>query len=419
MPTAGKKRFVNFAIVIWVCALALICSFVVLRKRSAFRTTPGMWMSEQYKIRVLLFNNIRGCAIACRGVLRVADANRQVSVTFGPQAGDIEVTMFHGRISVGQHIFGTAVRVMSDEPFVISVSGRLYRGNLVIIAEPDGQSVDVINVVPIEAYLAGVVGAEMPSYWEPEALKAQAVASRTYCLYHKRRYGPGREWDVRRTQASQVYKGLAAETATVWNAVNQTCGQVLVCGHSDGSEGIFPTYFASICGGHTEDSVKVFGDDYSALKGVECRYCRKTARADFFDYSAVEFDASEVSRRLVEHYPTLERLGSIEDIRPTQSSVYEDFERITKVLLVGSTGKSQELEAENLRLTIDSTGNKIKSTACKIARVKNKFRFSDGRGYGHGVGMCQHGAEGLAREGAGYARILGFYYPTTKIRRLY
>ena len=84
---------------------------------------------------------------------------------------------------------------MPDKPFIFTVNQRSYRGNLVFVLNEDGSSFDVVNVVPLEAYLAGVIGAEMPNYWEPEALKAQTIAARTYCLYIKRRFGPRRSWD--------------------------------------------------------------------------------------------------------------------------------------------------------------------------------------------------------------------------------
>jgi len=286
-----------------------------------------------------------------------------------------------------------------------------------LIVGADGRSFDVINVVPLEAYLCGVVGAEMPSYWEPEALKAQAIASRTYSLFIKRRFGSGRGWDVRKTQSHQVYGGVSAESVTVRAAVNETAGLVLTCRGADGQEGIFPTYFSSTCGGHTQNSKDVFGDSYSALVGVQCPYCRDVAKMSFYFWPMAEFEGGDVSARLINRYPKLAGLKVIEAIEPFKVSKYGKFGRITSVRLIGKDGKSGYLRGEDLRLTVDPSGTKIRSSACEILKLGDKFRFYAGRGYGHGVGMCQCGAEGMARRGKSCEEILSYYYPGSKIMR--
>ena len=304
------------------------------------------------------------------------------------------------------------------DPGVLEVNGREYRGRLRLIVDPNGESFDVVNDVGLEAYLAGVVGAEMPDYWEPEALKAQAIAARTYCLYMKGRFGGGRSWDVSRTQAHQVYRGVAAESSQIWQAVNQTRGQVLNCKQADGSEGIFPAYYSSTCGGHTEDSENVFGDSFEPLAGTDCPFCKDVARPKFFFWPTVLFNKAEVTEKLQRRYPNLKELGMITDISVVGQSDYGDFRRLTKVRLSGSNGKSDFLRAEDLRLTVDPTGRRLKSTICEIGASRNKWAFRLGRGYGHGVGMCQCGAQAMARQGKKAEQILSYYYPGSRIVRL-
>jgi len=136
----------------------------------------------------------------------------------------------------------------------------------------DGMTFNVINTVPLEPYLAGVVGAEMHSYWEGAALCAQAIAARTYCLYIKERFAsivPG----TCENQAHQAYRGIKGESLQVWSAINSTYGQVLKWGVSEDTEDIFPSYYSAICGGHTENSQNIFGGDYyEPLGGVRCPY---------------------------------------------------------------------------------------------------------------------------------------------------
>ncbi len=87
--------------------------------------------------------------------------------------------------------------------------------------------------------------------------------------------------------------------------------------------------------------------------------------------------------------------------------------------LVGHGGMGYVYRAEDLRLTIDSSGRKIKSNSYKIVKDRGYYVFSSGRGFGHSVGMCQYGAEGMARKGKDYRKILAFYYPGSNIRSVY
>ncbi len=288
-----------------------------------------------------------------------------------------------------------------------------------LIANPDGKSFDAINLVPPEPYLAGVVGAEMPDYWEAEALKAQAIAARTYCFYIKKRFGVNRTWDVKQTAANQVYRGLSAESARIWKAVNQTKGQVLTCRQADGTQEIFPSYYSSTCGGHTENSMNVFGDSFEPLIGVPCPFCENVAKPKFFFWPMIRFDKTEVEDKLFRKYPTLKELGKITNISPADQSDYGKISRLTKIEIVGSSGKRDFLKAEDFRLTVDPTGRKLKSSICQIVNWDNHWAFLSGRGWGHGVGMCQYGAEGMAREGKDVEQILLYYYPASRMKSIY
>lgn len=416
LPITGKSTFRHTAVAVWLLAV-FIFLWVGCEKRELIEPTSGMDISERLWIRVLLFENIRVCALAAPAGFSAVDAATWSRTNFGKKDGAVEVGVSAGRIIVAGKLFGREVVIRPGRPFVVSVNGERYRGNLKLIARSDGRSFDVINMLPVEAYLAGVVGGEMPSYWEPEALKAQAIASRTYGLFIKRSFGTGRKWDVRKTQANQVYGGVSAESATVWAAVNETAGLVLTCKGADGQEGIFPTYFSSTCGGHTQSSKDVFGDSYSVLGGVECPYCQNVAKMSFYFWPMAEFGTDEVSEKLIKRYPKLEGLKEIEAIEPFKISEYGNFGRITSARLIGREGKSGYLRGEDLRLTVDPSGTKIRSAACRILKVGDKFRFYAGRGYGHGVGMCQCGTEGMARRGKRADQILSYYYPGSKIMR--
>ena len=129
----------------------------------------------------------------------------------------------------------------------------------------------------------------------------------------------------------------------------------------------------------------------------------------------IQFDKADVITKLLNKYPTLERLGDITSIRVADQTDHGDYSRLTKIQLLGSTGKSDVVRAEDLRLTIDPTGRKLRSTICQIMELDGKWAFLSGRGWGHGVGMCQYGAEGMARQGKTTEQILAHYYPGSKI----
>jgi SpoIID/LytB domain protein len=104
---------------------------------------------------------------------------------------------------------------------------------------------------------------------------------------------------------------------------------------------------------------------------------------------------------------------------PAVKSEYDAFSRVTSVRLVGSTGQTDIVRGEDLRLAIDRTGSRIRSAAFKIVDRGDKWAFVSGRGYGHAVGMCQCGAQGMARQGNSARQILSYYYTGARIKRLY
>jgi len=402
----------------WVLLLFFVLVFVSLfsgcEKRKLIETTAGMDSAEELWIRVLLFDNIRECTVASTSGFNVIDRSSNSASKF-TSLDPVKIRLENGRIRIGEKLFSESLTINPKDPYVVDVNGKLYRGNLKVIANKN--SFDVINSVPVDAYLNGVVGAEMPNYWEPDALRTQAIAARTYALYYKKRFGVKRSWDVSTTQATQVYKGVAVESATVKDAVRKTKGKVLKTKLPDGTKGIFPTYYSSTCGGHTENSANVYGGDtYKPLSGVKCPHCKRVAKTSFYYWPMVEFDFEAVSKKLIKRYSSLKKLEKIVNITPSKVS---DYGRINSCKLTGSNGKTDFLRGEDLRLTLDPKSKNVRSTLCKIMVINNKLRFYAGKGFGHGVGMCQCGAQRLARKGKSFKQILQYYYPGSSIEKIY
>jgi stage II sporulation protein D len=405
--------------------------------RITIRPTPQMNIESRFWVRVLLLNDATECTIEVPSAFRIAPADPgpgtpEGELTMELLAEPTRIGLVDGQLMLGPTpLAGKEVVLSPEPPYIFGLNGQKYRGKLKLIANRDGRSFDAINLVPLEPYLAGVVGEEMPNYWEPQALRAQAITARTYCLFSKNRFGANRSYDVSRTQSSQVYGGLGAESAQVWDAVNSTRGQVLIAPErieskspvparpTCGIPGLFPAYYSSSCGGHTSSSEEVFGDSFGPLKGVPCPYCKDVAKPGLFYWPMAQFDRETVTKQLFERYPKLEPLGQIVDLAAIEESCYGPYSRLRRIRLTGMTGKTDTLRAEDLRLALDPTGRKIKSAICRIVPWGNGWAFIAGRGWGHGVGLCQCGAEGMARLGSDAQSILQYYYPGAEIVSAY
>jgi stage II sporulation protein D len=373
---------------------------------------------EKFWVRVLLLNDTVSCILQSQKPFYLTEPGAKVSKS--QLAGGKEIYTIraeNGRFIIAGISFADSELVIrTDKPHVLTINGSDYRGKLKLILNSNGQTFDVINMLPLEAYLLGVTGAEMPDYWEPEALKAQAIAARTYCLHIKNSFGIHRNWDVKRTAANQVYKGLSAESSVIWEVVKETEGDILT---SSQTGQLIPAYYSSVCGGHTEDSTNVFGHEREAIRGVPCPYCKNIVKPSIYFWSAGGFDEKIVSKKLLDRYPSLAKLGEIINIVSIKPSEYDDFTRPTYLKLIGSTGQSDTVRAEDFRLAIDPTGLLIKSTTFDLKKKSGKWTFINGRGFGHSVGMCQSGAQSMAREGKATEEILMHYYPDSTIRNIY
>jgi stage II sporulation protein D len=406
-----------------------------------------MGIEDRFWVRVLLFSNKAECTIEIPSAFRIVSTESRGDTSAGgttrePLPSPTRISLTAGRLLLDTELLAGKEVVFSPEtPSIFGLDKEQFRGRLKLIVNRDGRSFEAINLVPLEPYLAGVVGREMSDDWQPQALEAQTIAARTYCLFIKNRFGANRNYDVRRTQASQVYGGIGAESPRVWEAVDRTCGQVLIepelvaedTRAADLTRGsnplseishpqscrLFPAYYSSTCGGHTTRSDQVFGDSYRPLQGVPCPYCRDAAPLWTLYWPMVTFDRETITKQLVRKYPKLVELGEITELAVIEEDCYESFSRLTRIRLTGATGKTDTLRAEDLRLSLDPSGLKLKSAACRIIPWGDGWAFVSGRGWGHGVGMCQYGAKGMAERGSDAWTILRYYYPGAEIVNVY
>ncbi|HEX9113831.1 MAG TPA: SpoIID/LytB domain-containing protein [Nitrospirota bacterium] len=290
---------------------------------------------------------------------------------------------------------GFPVRVRSAGEF-IQVKGKTYRGWVEIRKQREGLL--VINDLDVEEYLQGVVASEIPHDWKYEALKAQAVAARTYALYQKKKAGR-KAYHIVATVASQVYIGRRGERPRAAQAVRDTTGLVI-----EYNGELIPAFYHSSCGGHTENAYELWGIDAPYLRGVDCD-CQEISRYGLWEKRIGKKQVIGAMRRL--GYAASDILGmDIKGITPAG--------RVREVVVSTPRGKTY-VPAESLRAAL---GNSIIPSVFYELAVEGDEAVFSGRGMGHGVGLCQWGAEEMAEKGYGFEAILSHYYPGTGLMRL-
>ncbi|MCM8805762.1 MAG: SpoIID/LytB domain-containing protein [Candidatus Omnitrophica bacterium] len=292
----------------------------------------------------------------------------------------------------------------TQKPLLESFKGK-YRGQLSLV-KFNGKYF-VINTMDIEEYLFGVIGKEMGPSWPFEALKAQAVCSRTLIYYYKEIAAKKKAiYDVSDTIYHQVYGGITSENEALVRAVEETSNQVLAGQNDNNGYNIIPSFFHACCGGHTCSASNVWGMRSNDLVGVEDPYCNGTP---FYRWSKT-FNKDEISSML----------GM--DVSSVTISEYDEGGRAKQLEFSGKFGKKY-MSAEKFRmLTINgsttfSSSKTLPSTMFSIMKRGNDFIFN-GTGYGHGVGLCQWGARTMAEEGKTYIDILKHYFPALTLMRI-
>lgn len=355
--------------------------------------------------------------------------------------------------SYAQATFGT--NDLQSGVNVIKLSKRSYRGKMEI-GRYNKKGVTAINVIGLEDYLYGVIPSEMPSTWPKEALKTQAVATRNFAVYNAivgKKYSK-EAYAICDTQNSQVYKGFGSETENCNQAVNETFGKLIYFG-----DVVIPGYFFSTSGGHTEDSQNVWSGSAPYLKGVPDIYETQPEKQPWLK----SFTSKEIETALSKNNVNI---GSITDVSVTS---YSDAGRAMSLKVIGSTG-SYDIPKETMRVWLGLSSRKftlVKSSyvpqeifstlgaggtqgsinykqayvingsksVTGISQSNQLIVFSSqniydlptitgindsyifvGEGNGHGVGMSQSGAKGMAQAGFTYKEILGYYFTGTSIK---
>lgn len=286
----------------------------------------------------------------------------------------------------------------------IRVGTKQYRDDLYVYSF-NGDCI-VVNHVDIEKYVAGLLNSEMSASWNLNALKAQAVAARTYALHQMREAGSTRfrglkaPFDVEGSVRDQVYEGAHQEKYKSLKAVQSTRGLVLTYNGDP-----IKAFYHSTCGGKTESPEQVWGSRLPYLKPVVCGNCTHSPRFNWvYDITKQEMEKKLRNERLLK--------GSLVSMRVVERN---KVGRASRVEIVGSQGNLL-VGATRIRDLMGTLN--VRSTQFEMAASGNKFTFI-GHGSGHGVGMCQYGAKAMGDRGNSYQEILKRYYPVAQLTKFY
>ncbi len=304
-----------------------------------------------------------------------------------------------------------ALASMESATGLIKWSSKGYLGKLNLITSHNAKGCDLVNELSLEMYISSLLAKEMSSTWPEEALKAQAVAARSYAYFKmvtkqvSKSKGHEAYYDLENSEKHQVNGTFFDTTESTSLAARETQGEILTL-----SGGEFtPIFFHSKCGGKTLRPDQVWRNYVKGYQSVDCPFCHKHGQKNWeFKLNKTKF-RNVLNRTLTKHYSSRvassrSKLKLIPDNRGRQNFRIYDNDKL------------HTIQKSRLRSYIGR-----KSAPSNYFQIMDKGRkvILRGTGNGHGVGLCQYGAYELARRGYNYKQILAHYFPEHKIDKIY
>ena len=349
-------------------------------------------------VRVAVIDNAASFKIDVKGRYDISELKSGRILYEGYRLTDVRVSLSGGVIKIEDDVYaGRAIKVRSERSKDLYINGRRFRGEVNIVKNAEGK-LTVVNELPIDEYLYGVMHNEVSHWWPLETIKAQAIAARTYAMYQKS-ISKSKDYDLKSDVSSQVYSGAKRERLKARMAVDRTKGMVL-----NYRGAIFPTFFHSACGGHTEDANELWNINIAPLKGVLCDFCNDTKHYRWkrgikvADLSALMVKAGY-------------KAGRIEAITGGERNLSGRLKSVDVI----TSAATYNIPAKDLRRI---AGVDIIRSLNFTAKISGEDIVFEGYGWGHGVGLCQWGAYVMGRYNYTADEILQFYYPGATIVKL-
>ncbi len=306
--------------------------------------------------------------------------------------GSYKITSEKGKIKVGSKTINSRMIRFSPQLMMIKVGKKMFRGDIEVHAA--NGKLTVVNDLFIEDYVRGVINKEAIPSWPVEAKKTQAVLARTFAVYQKMFNPRSKLFDLAPSVLDQVYGGLNKEDVTSNKAVDQTKGEVITVGNHPAQ-----IFFHSTCGGQTASAQEVWGKEMSHLQPVKCPYCKKSS---LYRWKRA-LESTDIARKLKSAGYKVSRAKKIKVVRGDT--------RVKSVVVDGIT-----IPVNKFRAAVGYSA--IWSNDFKVRKSGRNYIF-EGKGAGHGVGVCQWGMAGMAEKGKKYRTILKYYLKGIEIRKMY
>lgn len=367
------KRIFWLVIIFWIqnCAVLITQSWKPPKERESME-----------EVRVLLAKvSNTPIRLTTEGLLSIYDVNQLL------------IKKSIDSIQINPTALKAPIQVQSEKGW-IQFEKNPYRGKIQLV--PQKNEVYIINLVGLEEYLYSVVPSEVYPDWSEEALKAQAVTARTYVV--REMVQKSKElYDVVATTQNQVYQGMQKETPKTTKAVDDTKGTILVYNSSP-----IQAFFHSNAGGFTERAENVWSSSLPYLDHVESPYDKEAPNYSWEDRIPIN-EMNQYLKSL--------GIGNIQDITVIQ----RNFSQRVELLAISGTLGNKNIKGKEFRSLIGET--KLKSLKFGIRKEGESF-YIKGLGSGHGVGMSQWGAQGMAKRGKSYIQILSHYYKGTELAKI-
>jgi len=348
-------------------------------------------------IRVAIIQDATSLSLKTTGLFEITDISGSNVLSRGKNLKTTVTAYKGGILLAGKSFNATKVVLSVNEPDVAIINGRKFRGNIQFIRK-DNLHLLIVNQINLEDYIKGILYHESSHYWPMEALKAQAIVSRTYAVYQMQE-NSARDFDVTSDVYSQVYGGSTSERYRTNKAAEETRGIIVTYQGKT-----FPTYFHATCGGHTEDASMLWNINIPPLKGLPCDFCKDSPH---YNWHYVVF-IGELREQLKNSGYSLGMIKEINILGRDNSG------RITE-LNITTDRNELKISAKDLRNIAGP--NLIRSTKFNV-RIEGQDAIFEGTGWGHGVGLCQWGAYFMAKQGRNALEILQYYYPGTDVKAL-
>ncbi len=405
-----NKKYVFAALGILVLSVTIPLSCLTSGREKEVVFKYDKYLKKPPDIRVMLLKNVKKVEIEIDSSYNISDINNNIVFAQGNNLPKSSIRLnsdeFHiGPVSsrfiseVPNSLLkaNDGVKITSQNSDFIKLNNSKFQGKLLIIPQKEDRF-SVLEEINIEDYLLGVIESEMPAKWQDDAILAQAIAARSYAIY-KKKIGKYSKYHIGKLDLA--YNGSYKILAKTRGIVDKSRGIVMVYNWK-----LFPGYFHSTCGGHTEDINLIFGlKSILPLSGVRCGYCENSK---YYRWKK-NIKKNEIERKLKDSKIKIKHVKGIVRERIGNGDH-------CSTIKVTHSGGIKKLDANEFRLMLGP--NYLRSTAFNVKNNGDSLIF-EGKGWGHGVGLCQYGAQNMARSGFKWFEILKYYYPGIELVKIY